>query len=368
MYAGLTTVMARGKKKSAWSRNNQHGQHHIKVDPTTDDSIKPLLKDYTFKKEHKEYPLKVRVDEYTNGDNPVKFVTMFSLDTSKGKVEAPTIEDLMDKLDQQQLRWQSADGHPNLFISDSLYANDKVIELEYLLKKASLTAEETKRLTDLRGIIERSGQESEPTGPRVTLQNAAAKASAAAAAKASAAAAAVGAIRSQPNPAATGATTTTTIPEDPVVTAAKAAMARGAEIQKQINALRNKGLLDKAINTGAGAGTGTGSSGSSVGSSGGSSVGSTGSGGGSQPLLTKEQMNQLEKLADEAWAAAAKQTPPLTKGTPEFDKFMKDYIDTHFDPTKGGKHRTRHKRNRRNKTKRNKNKRNKNKRNKTNRR
>jgi hypothetical protein len=159
------------KKGPAWMRT---GKHDITLDPMTDVGIGPLLRGYTKDKEDTAYDLKVRVDQYKHAAEPdkypKKFVTMFVVDTKKGKVAAPTVEDLMDKLDQQQLQREShtVDGKlRELIVQNSLYANDKVLELEYLLKKGSLTPEETQRLQTLRSLVARSGPAPTPTGPRL---------------------------------------------------------------------------------------------------------------------------------------------------------------------------------------------------------
>jgi hypothetical protein len=400
------------KKGPAWMRS---GKHHITLDPTTDDGISRLLKGYTLKKKHTEFPLKIRVDEYNSADKPAKFVTMFSLDTHKGKVEAPTIEDLMDKLDQQQLRWKSVGGHPNLFISDSLYANDKVLELEYLVNKSPLNQQETERLSELRRLLIISGESPKPTGPRPTAKNAVAKASAANAA--------AGAIGSQASPAATGAPTSTTVPqENTTAAAARAAMAEANRLTAQLQTLNSKNrknltatlrgttrklndssgtnpteginalaggnanlaqktaaILAKA-QTRAGTASGPGGSGESLAeriarlsklnikglnhrnNPGGSNASNTGSNGGNTPrstsssqhtpILSANDEELMERMSDEAMAAAI--AKGLKKGTPEYDTFVEKFIEDYDVTKKGGKRRTRHRRNRRNKTKRNK--------------
>lgn len=174
------------KKAPELDKWKRAGKYDIYVDPMTDDGIKPLLREYAKVKANKKpSELKVRVDEYKHitkpNEYPAKYVTIFEVDTKEGKVEAPTIEDLMDKLDQQQLRWQSADGRPNLMVHDALYSNDKILELEMLERMeksgptktangktipASLGPKGSERIKALRELLITSGQAPKPTGPK----------------------------------------------------------------------------------------------------------------------------------------------------------------------------------------------------------
>jgi hypothetical protein len=284
------------KKGPAWLRT---GKHDITLDPMADDGIKPLLQGYTKDKEHTTYDLKLRVDQYKHATEPdkypKKFVTMFVVDTKKGKVAAPTVEDLMDKLDQQQLRWQSVDGSPlELMVHDSLYSNDKVLELEMLeqMEKrgetktangktipAGLGEEARKRIQDLRWLVSRSGKPSKPTGPKPT------------------------------------------VPKLSPEAAAAAAMARGDEISRQLAANKQLTELKRTLPARPAA--------------------NQGSNGGNTP---RSQASS---------ALSIRSTPPSTP-TPILGPSPASSPSSTPKPTKGGKQRTRHARNRRNKTKRNK--------------
>jgi hypothetical protein len=275
-------------------------------------------------------------------------------------------------------------------VHDSLYSNDKVLELEMLeqmekrgeTKTANgktipggLGEEARKRIQDLRWLVSRSGKPSKPTGPRPTLQNAMAKAAAAATA--------VGAITSQANPVPTGTTTSTTVPqENATAAAARGAMAEANRLTTQLKGLSSetrKNLTNTLRGTTRklnGPPSGTGGSGESLaeriarlsklnikglnhrpnpGGNTGSNGGNTPRSGSSSPhtpILSANDEQLMKKMSDEAMAAAT--AKGLKKGTPEYDTFVDKFIEEYDVTKKGGKQRTRHARNRRNKTKRNK--------------
>ena len=129
----------------AWTRKKKIERF---IDPKEDEGFAPSLEGYVLEKDDKplEYPLLVRIDKYkkkseeTNKTKrkkdedlyPRKYVTMFVLDTEKGKIIAPTLNTLMDKFDQQQLKMKDK---YNLQIPGAVYANDKILELGYLKRK-----------------------------------------------------------------------------------------------------------------------------------------------------------------------------------------------------------------------------------------
>lgn len=158
----LTVASARAPPPQAaqpqnpWSR----GKLDLYVDPRDhDESLNSMLEGYireNINKPSPEYPLKIRIDKFKydarhikNKDKkkkvensyPRKYVTMFVLDTEKGRVVAPSISSLMDKFDQRQLK---RDDDGNLEIQGAVYTNDKVLEYEYLKEGYDNLSEEDK--------------------------------------------------------------------------------------------------------------------------------------------------------------------------------------------------------------------------------
>jgi hypothetical protein len=139
------------------------------IDPKEDEDLSELLEGYVLEKPDKpplEFPLLVRIDQYKKESDeanpalkkqyedayPRKYVSMFILNTPKGKIVSPTLNALMDKFDQQQLKMKDKD---NLKIKHAVYANDKVREFEYLkdIKKSDRTPVQRDRFRILRQTL-----------------------------------------------------------------------------------------------------------------------------------------------------------------------------------------------------------------------
>jgi hypothetical protein len=177
----LTVQSARAKPKAPrapppqnpWTRQ---GKKEVFIDPRNDEDLKELLEGYEIENKSLEYPLSVRIDQYKSEDDsyPRKYVSMFVLNTEKGKIVSPTLNALMDKLDQQQLKLKDKD---NLETPYALYANDKVLEFQYLKGQyKKLTKDQKERYSELKKTLREISpipeEEPEENIPNATLANA----------------------------------------------------------------------------------------------------------------------------------------------------------------------------------------------------